>query len=261
VTRAAGLALACALSLAARGAPAAGFDSALLSELLARHTREVADTAGVRVDYRGVAADPAWPRLLASLAEADPDALADRAERLALWINAYNALAIDLVARRPGVASIRDLGSWLRPVWDREAGRVGGRPRSLGEIEHAILRPLGEPRIHAAIVCASVSCPPLRREPYDAARLDAQLDDQMRRFLASPEKGLRIDEAARSVWLSRVFDWFEEDFAAAGGALAFASRFAPEPARRWLAAHPDARLRWLPYDWSLNSLAAADARR
>jgi hypothetical protein len=251
--------LALGLALAADAAPAAGFDAPLYGELLARHTREVAD--GVRVDYRGVAADPAWPRLLESLAAADPAQLTGRAERLALWINAYNALAIDLVARDPDVASIRDLGSWLRPVWDREAGRVGGKPRSLGEIEHQILRPLGEPRIHAAIVCASISCPPLRREPYEAARLDAQLDDQMRRWLASPQNGLRIDAAARSVALSPLFDWFEEDFAAAGGALAFAARYAPEAARAWLAAHPDARVRWLAYDWSLNSLAPPDARR
>jgi hypothetical protein len=87
--------------------------------------------------------------------------------------------------RHPGIASIRDIGSLLRPVWNREAGRVGRRARSLGEIEHEILRPLGDPRIHGAIVCASVSCPPLRREPFAAARLDAQLDDQMRRWLAT----------------------------------------------------------------------------
>jgi hypothetical protein len=120
---------------------------------------------------------------------------------------------------------------------------------------------MGDPRIHGAIVCASVSCPALRREAFDAARLDAQLDDQMRRFLASPGKGLRVDAAGGSVHLSRIFDWFDEDFEAAGGALAFAARYAPEPARAWLAAHPDARVRWLPYDWSLNSLAGAEPRR
>jgi uncharacterized protein DUF547 len=210
----------------------------------------------VRVDYRGLREDPAWPRLVAGLDAARPGEPDARAGELAFWINAYNVLAIDLVVRHPGVKSIRDVGSWLRPVWGREAGRVAGRGRSLGEIEHEILRPLGDPRIHAAIVCASVSCPPLRREPFQAARLEAQLDDQMRRFLASPGKGLRVDPGGGTVALSRVFDWFAEDFAASGGALAFATRFAPEDARAWLEAHGDrARVAWLPYDWDLNALA------
>jgi hypothetical protein len=213
----------------------------------------------VRVDYRGLRADPAWAHFVAGLDAARPGPA--RAETLAFWINAYNALAIDLVVRHPGVGSIREIGSFWRPVWDREAGRVAGRARSLGEIEHSILRPLGEPRIHAAIVCASVSCPPLRREPFDAARLEAQLDEQARRFLASPAKGLRVDAAAGTVALSRVFDWFEADFAAAGGALAFAARFAPEADRAWLAAQREtARVEWLPYDWDLNALVASDPR-
>jgi len=212
----------------------------------------------VRVDYRGLAESPAWRRLVDGLALADPDALAGRAERLAFWIDAYNILAIDLVVRHPGIGSIRDIGSLLRPVWDREAGRVGGRARSLGEIEHEILRPMGDPRIHGAIVCASVSCPPLRREPFSAGHLDALLDDQMRRWLASPEKGLRIDRGSNTVKLSRVFDWFARDFEAEGGALAFASRYAPEPERAWLAANAaDLRIRYLPYDWDLNALGPA----
>ena len=211
----------------------------------------------MRVDYRGLGEDPAWPRLVAALDAARPES--GRPEALAFWINVYNVLAIDLVVRHPGVTSIRDVGSWFRPVWDREAGRVAGRARSLGEIEHGILRPLGDPRIHAAIVCASVSCPPLRREPFEAARLEAQLDDQMRSFLASPAKGLRLDAGARTVALSRVFDWFAEDFAASGGALAFATRFTPEDARAWLEAHADrVRVEWLPYDWDLNALEPED---
>ncbi len=242
-------------------AAAQGAHAELWATLLARHTREVSDTAGVRVDYRGLAESADWKRLVAALAEAQPDAFDGRAERLAFWIDAYNILAIDLVVRHPGIGSIRDIGGWLRPVWDREAGRIGGRPYSLGEIEHEILRPMGEPRIHGAIVCASVSCPPLRREPFAAARLDEQLDEQMRRWLASPEKGLRIDREARVVELSRVFDWFGGDFEAAGGALAFASRYAPEADRRWLEAHAsDVRVRHLPYDWSLNALLSSDAR-
>jgi hypothetical protein len=234
------------------GAPAQGFDSALYAELLLRHTREVADTAGTRVDYPGVAASADWRRLMTQLDAIDPAGLRSRAEKLAFWINAYNALAIDLVARHPGVASIREIGSLLRPVWKREAGRVGGKPISLGEIEHGILRKLGEPRIHFAIVCASVSCPSLRREPWDAERLDAQLDDGVRRFLSSPEKGLRLDRAEGLLFLSRIFDWFEGDFDPEG-VLAFVSRHVPAPDRAFLEARRP-RIEHLDYDWRLNAL-------
>src|SRR4030095_12503639 len=137
-------------------------------------------------------------------------------------IDAYNILAIDLVARHYPVASIRDLGSLLRPVWKIEAGRVGGRAYSLDEIEHGILRPLGDPRVHMAIVCASVSCPSLAREPFVAARIDAQLDAASARFVANEQKGVRVE--ARGVRLSKIFDWFAADFAAGGGVLAFVRR-------------------------------------
>lgn len=241
---------------------ARGVDAELWGAILAQYTREVPDTAGVRVDYRSLADSPDWKRLVAGLADADPDALEGRAERLAFWIDVYNILAIDLVLRHPGIESIREIGSLLRPVWDRDAGRVGGRERSLGEIEHEILRPLGEPRIHGAIVCASVSCPPLRRKPFTAARLDAELDEQMRRWLASPEKGLRVDRESGTLYLSPVFDWFAEDFEADGGVLAFVSRYAPAPERTWLAARAgDVRIRPLPYDWTLNALDPSDSRR
>jgi hypothetical protein len=248
---AAGSALPVALGLAA---PARAFDAALYARLLAAHTREVADAAGTRVDYAGLRASADWPRLVASLAQSDPERLASRAERLAFWINAYNALAIETVLRAWPVASIRDAGSWLRPVWRREAGRVGGRPRSLDEIEHGILRPLGEPRIHAAIVCASVSCPSLRREPFAPERLEAQLDDALRRFLADPRKGYRSDRARERVAISKIFDWFAEDFG--GGErerLAFLLPYLPEPERAWLAPRIDrVEVDHLAYDWSLN---------
>jgi hypothetical protein len=231
----------------ARGEP---LDEGLYAELLERHTRAVADTAGTRVDYAALRHDPDWERLLRNLSRVQPDALANREERLAFWINAYNILAIDLVRQHYPVESIRDLGSFWSPVWDREVGRIGGSAYSLGRIEHEILRPMGEPRIHMAIVCASVSCPSLRREPFSAARLDVQLADASRRFLANPGKGLRVEPGG--VGLSRIFQWFESDFAAGGGVLAFVRRYAPPSARASLAADP--AIHYLDYDWRLNDL-------
>jgi hypothetical protein len=240
----------------ARPASAEGFDVALWDALLGAYTREVADAAGVRVDYRGLAAEPRWRELLAGLAGAEVPG--DRAGRLAFWINAYNVLAIDVVLQSYPLASIRDAGSLLRPVWKRPAGRAGGAPRTLDEIEHRILRPLGEPRIHAAIVCASSSCPSLRREAFRAERIEEQLEDSLRAFLAHPEKGSRYDAASHTLWLSPIFDWFAEDFAAGGGVLAVLRPRLPEGTRSPLAARPDApRLRYFEYDWRLNDLSAA----
>jgi hypothetical protein len=241
-------------------APGSAFDRALYARILAGHTREVEaadDAARVRVDYAGLRASPDWQALVASLGASDPEAFTSREERLAFWIDAYNVLAIDVVVRHYPVASIRDVGSLIRPVWRLEAGTIGGRPYTLDDIEHRILRPLGEPRIHAAIVCASVSCPPLRREPYAPDRIDAQLADQMRRWLADPLKGSRVEADEGALRLSKVFDWFPEDFASAGGVVTFLTPYLPEATRAWLAVHRDPALRYFAYDWSINDLAAA----
>ncbi len=222
-------------------------------EVLAAHTRGVETTVGTTVDYaalRGPAAG-AWRTVVRSLAEApEPPG---RDQKLALWINAYNILAIDMVVRNGPVESIRDIGNFIVPVWKREAGTVAGRGVSLDRIEHEILRAMGEPRIHAAIVCASTSCPSLRRSPFTAAELDAQLDDALRRWLASPEKGLRIDRAANRVTVSKIFDWFEEDFGVLGGVRKVLAKYAPERDRAWLAGHVrGASLDHFDYDWTLN---------
>lgn len=233
----------------ARGEP---LDEALYAELLARHTRAVEDTAGTRVAYAALLREPDWKRLIRNLSHAQPEELRSREQQLAFWINAYNILAIDLVLQHYPVGSIREIGSLWRPVWEREAGRIGGAPYSLGQIEHEILRPLGESRIHLAIVCASSSCPSLQREPFTAARLEEQLADASRRFLASETKGLRVEPDA--VRVSRIFRWFDDDFTPGGGVVAFLRRYAPPAARASLRAGSDPVLRYFDYDWRLNDL-------
>jgi len=257
VARAAARATACAIAIAFAAPAAAFYYETIYARVLEHHTRPVADLARVRVDYSAIAASADWRRLLTSLATADLSGLRSREEQIAFWVNAYNILAIDLVATHYPVASIRDLGSLLRPVWKRTAGTIAGRERTLDEIEHEIVRPFGDPRTHAVVICASTSCPALPREPIRAERLDAQLDAAMRQWLADPGKGLRIDRSANTVWLSKIFDWFEEDFAKAGGVLAFVARFAPEPDREWLRAHAaTAEIEYFDYDWKVNALAS-----
>ncbi|MGE0861324.1 MAG: DUF547 domain-containing protein [Gammaproteobacteria bacterium] len=213
--------------------------------LLADHV-EASEVDGLRValvDYQGLAQDARLARAVAAF-EAFPLArLAGEADVLAFYLNAYNLFTLRLVAEHQPLTDIRDLGHWWHPVWKQTVGRLGGRKVSLDDIEHGVLRPRGEPRIHFALVCASLSCPDLRPEPYRAATLDAQLDAQVRDFLANPGKGLARDaERAR---VSRIFEWFEADFAATGGVRAFIARYVPLPAT--LALQAD-----LPYNWRLN---------
>lgn len=231
--------------------PAHALDADLYARVLERYTVAVDDIASTRVDYAGLRGSEDWTALVRSLRESDPGRLGSRNEKLTFWINAYNVLAIDVVRRHYPVDSIRSIGSFISPVWKKEAGEIRGRAYTLHEIEHEILRPMGEPRIHGAIVCASLSCPPLRREPYRAAELDAQLEDNVRRWLADPRKGARIDRATKTLTLSPILDWFEEDFA--GGVVPFVQAHVPADEAAWIRSQEKAlRIRHFDYDWSLN---------
>jgi len=196
------------------------------------------------VDYPAIKKDADWPKLLRQLAVFDPTRLESREERLAFYINAYNILAIKVVLDHWPVKSIKDAGSWLSPVWKKSAGTLGGKTFSLDEIEHEILRAMGEPRIHFAIVCASISCPDLRTEPFTAVKLDAQLNDQTNRFLANPAKGKQKN--TKGILASKIFDWFEKDFEPAGGVAAFIHQYRPD-----IHGHASV-IGYLPYNWKLN---------
>lgn len=211
------------------------------------------------VDYAALRADPLYASAIEELAAASPDSPATEDERFAFWINAYNLLAIRTVAEHWPVDGIRDIGSFLRPVWKRPAGVVGGRTMSLDEIEHDILRPrFTDPRVHFAVVCASVSCPDLRAEPYDGQRLSAQLDDAARTFLSNPGKGMRVNEKARKLQVSSIFGWFADDFAKGGGVTAFLRAKAAPDVVALLTGFTDADLGWIAYDWSVNAASRSE---
>lgn len=126
--------------------------------------------------------------------------LSSKEEKLAFYINAYNILALKTVLDHWPIDSIKNVGSSVGRIWGNVAGNIDGREVTLNEIEHKVLRPLAEPRIHFAIVCASVSCPDLRNEPYTASKLNVQLDGQVEQFLSNPNKGLRV--GAKAIQLS-----------------------------------------------------------
>lgn len=224
---------------------AAAQDWDLLDAVLAQYVSPV-QREGVHfngVDYEALAKDSRYPQLLAQLENADPEALSSKQERLAFYINAYNVYAIKMVIDNMPLESIRDAGSLFSPVWKKPVGKIAGKPVTLDQIEHAILRSMGEPRIHFAIVCASLSCPNLRQEAYRAVSIEQQLEDQTQKFLEDDTKGLVV--AGSRVRLSQIFDWFEEDFEAIGGIEAFIRRYRDLPEQiSWRAN--------LPYDWDLN---------
>jgi hypothetical protein len=229
-------------------------DLALYAGLLESHTRAVPDVVGTRVDYAALRDSADWKRLARQVREATPSKL-NREERLAFWINAYNILTIDLILDHYPVASIRDIGSFFFPVWDKPVATIEEREVSLGFIEHEILRKMGEPRIHAAIVCASTSCPPLARTPYRPESIDRELSAAMTTWLASPKKGIAIDRDQKQIRLSAIFKWFGEDFEAAGGVLSSVAPFVSPEDASWLKEHGDsASVRYFDYDWTLNDL-------
>ena len=199
------------------------------------------------VDYPALKKSGVLKSVYRQLTEFPVQSLGNREEKLAFYINAYNILALKMVLDHWPVESIKDVGSLLSPVWNKPAGKIGGKTVTLGQIEHKILRPMGEPRIHFSIVCASVSCPDLYNQPYMAARLDVQLNQQVEKFLGNQSKGLRV--SGKKIAVSKIFDWFEEDFQAVGSVDSFIRRY-----RSKLPALPVKAD--MAYDWALNSTAS-----
>jgi len=246
-----------ALPTDAAGPAYAGQNDAY-ARLLKAHVRP-GTVSGIKValvDYRAVKADPAYAQALRALAEFRPDAITSDAARVAFWINAYNLAAIRAVLDQYPTKSIEDGGSLLSPIWKKKVATVARTVYSLDDIEHGILRKaFREPRVHFAIACASLSCPDLRAEPFDPARLDAQLDEQAAAFLSNATKGLQPGADGRTARASSIFKWYAGDFAASGGVAAFIrAKSSPDVASR-LGALTDAGLSYLDYDWTLNDTA------
>lgn len=240
--------------------PVYAIDYTAYARLLQAHVRP-GSINGIQlnvVDYRAVKGDPRYAKALQEFAAAKPETFQSKAERFAFWVNTYNLLAIKAVIDQYPTMSIKDGGSLLQPIWKKKIGIVAGKEFALDEVEHGILRKeFKDPRVHFAIVCASLSCPDLRTEPYVAERLDAQLDEAARSFLGNRTKGLVPGPDGQSARVSSIFKWFQEDFTAAGGVAEFIrAKVDPSLAVR-VAGLTNSGLSYLDYDWSLNDAARA----
>jgi len=216
-------------------------------------------------DYAALAKDRAgFEAYLSSLEAVTAEELAGwrKEQRFAFWINAYNAYTIRKVVDNYPLKSIRKLdGTFgLSSVFDSEfiplralhpEGK--GEKLSLNDIEHEILRKhFEDARIHAAINCASTSCPPLRAEAFVAERLEKQLDEQMRAFVNDPARN-RLDKKRNRLRVSEIFKWFKEDFERDGESVkGYLARWLPEEEHAFV---EKAALEYLDYDWSLNEPA------
>ncbi len=212
------------------------------------------------VDYRGFQEEVAeLDRYLASLAQAKL-AGATREQKLAFYVNAYNAFTIRLILRHLGtIDSIKDIPS--RNRWDKREWKLAGETVSLNDLEHKKLRDeLEEPRIHFAIVCASTSCPNLAGHAYTESGIDAELDEAARVFLRSP-KHVRTEikegffGASYVLYLSRIFKWFGKDFTDDGQRAVpdFVVPYVDEKDASFIREHGgELSIRYLDYDWSLN---------
>jgi hypothetical protein len=161
-------------------------------------------------------------------------------EQLAYWINAYNAFTVQLIVENYPLSSITKLDK----PWDMAFITIGGKPYSLNDIEHKIIRTqFAEPRIHFAVNCASQSCPPLLNEAYAADKLEQQLTRQTKAFLNNPKYN---DLKGSSAALSKLFDWYKEDFTKSGSIVDFINQYATQP----LSA--SASISFKEYDWNLN---------
>ena len=235
-------------------------------ELLRKHVKYVENGNASRVSYAGFAKDRAQLKAVlddySKVGKAEFDAWT-KPQQQAFLINAYNAFTVELILTRyPDLKSIHDLGSFVSKPWSKKFFKLFGEDSYLDFIEHEMLRKPGvydDPRVHVGVVCASIGCPMLRNEAFVAERLDAQLEDAMRRFLSDRTRN-RYDPQSRKLEISKIFDWYGKDFEKGhkgyGSVKATMARYADQLADaaedRALVKAGKADVAFLDYDWSLN---------
>ncbi len=200
---------------------------------------------------------------LDQLSYADPSARASNEGKLAFWINAYNAATIKGILREYPTTSIRNHTARVfgYNIWHDLLVQVGGSQYSLDSIEHKVLRKMGEPRVHFAIVCASISCPRLLNQAYTSGSLDQQLTTNTKNFFANPLH-FRHDVSARRFQLSSILSWFGEDFGSGRAAqLAAIAPYLPTAESQRAAKTNSVSISYLDYNWNLNDQTTARAAR
>ena len=176
---------------------------------------------------------------LAHLSNYTPDDSWSKDEKMAYWINTYNAFTVKLIIDNYPISSIKDIES----PWDIQFINLGDKTFSLNDIEHKILRKMNDPRIHFGIVCASISCPKLQNEAFEASKLNDQLDNATKEFLTDPSKN---NFTETSIKISKIFKWFAKDFKNEGTLVDFLNNYSE------ITISQNAKKTFKDYDWNLN---------
>ncbi|MGV6830450.1 MAG: DUF547 domain-containing protein [bacterium] len=213
----------------------ASFDHSQFNTLLQEYVSDQGN-----VNYKGIRND--WQSLrdyIASLGNKMPNTDWSKDEKLAYWINAYNAMTIDLILRHYPVSSIKDIDNpWKQRFW-----KLGDKWYNLDEIEHQIIRKMGEPRIHFALVCAAVSCPKLYNNAFTAENLESSLNTLTREFLADTSKNKITEDR---IEISKIFQWFTKDFKQNGSLIDFLNKYTE------VKISDSAKKKYTAYNWDLN---------
>lgn len=247
--------------------PASAFDQGhiTLNALLRQHVRVIDGGVASRVDYAGIKRDraalDAYTQSLSALPETTFNRWA-RADQMAFLINAYNAFTLELILTRyPGLKSIKDLGGLFSSPWKQDFFTLLGRRTNLDHVESLLRTTRGydDPRIHFALNCASVDCPMLRNEACVGDRLHSQLDDATRRFLGDRKRN-RYDPNRDALQVSKIFDWYANDFrvgsyrSVAALLSAHAAQLSNDPKIQARIRAQSIDIAFLPYDWHLNAV-------
>ena len=219
------------------------YSAELFDQVLSQHV-----TDG-HVNYPAITQDSRLRDYLDQLNRVDPQQFSTREERLAFWVNAYNAFAIQGIL--DGLSPETLVGKYRFFISQNYS--VGGATINLFDLEQKILIPdFHEPRIHFAIVCASRSCPLLRSEAFSPTRLEIQLDDGAQRFINDPRRN-HFDQEQKIAYLSKIFDWFTEDFEAKSGSLIkYIAQYVSDSHLAQDLRETTYQVEFLDYDWRLN---------
>jgi hypothetical protein len=214
---------------------AEAFDHAIFNDLLKKHV-----SSDGNVNYNGFKSDfKTLQSYIDLLKTYQPIDRWTKEDKFAYWINAYNALTIDLILRNYPTKSIKD----IKDPWDQRLWELGEKSYNLNDIEHEILRKMNEPRIHFAIVCASVSCPKLQNEAFTALNLEEQLTNATKEFLKDTSKN---ELSENNIKLSKIFKWFKKDFEQNGSLIDFFNQYSE------VSVSNGAKKSYKDYNWDLN---------
>ena len=235
-------------------------------DLLKKHVTYIASGSASQVSYAGFSKDRAALKAYLDAVSAVPEATYkswNKNQQLAFLINAYNAYTIELILTKyPNLKSIRDLGGTFTKPWSIKFFTLFGKDTNLDNIEHDMIRAEGafnDPRIHVAVVCASIGCPMLRNEVFTGDRIDAQLDDAMSRFFSDRSRN-RYNADSKKLEVTKLLDWYKKDFikghkgfASVESTLAkYADKLADDPVARLEIKAGKVAVTYLDYDWNLN---------